>query len=160
LYRIHEEDPAIPVDPALFVAVQPGHPSLNDPWAELTETASARRYRSRIRQIVRGLENELRVELLRAERRIRRGESIERVLLTKHQSLSPLGCYITARRAGRVDLSEQFRAEAIKQHQACPLYQQAVLRLLPAEEYPVNEPLTALPPSPTVRLKRSRVSLN
>ncbi len=146
LYRIHQDHPEIPLDPELFVAVQPGHPSFNDPWAELTQSAAARRYRSRIRQIVRGLEGELRSEVLRAEGRICRGEAMDRVLLRKSQSLSPLGCFIVAQRAGRTDLADHFRAEAIDQHRSCPLYRQATLRLLPPGDYPVAESLTDCTP--------------
>jgi hypothetical protein len=35
-YRIHQDHPEIPLDSGLFVAVQPGHPSFNDPRADLT----------------------------------------------------------------------------------------------------------------------------
>jgi hypothetical protein len=161
LYRIHQDHPEIPLDPELFVAVQPGQPLFNDPWVELTQPAAARRYRSRIRQIVRELEGELRNEVLRAEGRIRRGEAVDRILLRRSQSLSPLGCFIVARRAGRTDLADHFRAEAIGQHRSCPLYRQATtLRLLPPGDYPVAESLADGTASPTERLGRPQVHLN
>src|SRR5512135_1406754 len=118
-------------------------------------------YRSRIRQIVRELEGELRNEVLRAEGRIRRGEAVDRILLRRSQSLSPLGCFIVARRAGRTDLADHFRAEAIGQHRSCPLYRQAtILRLLPPGDYPVAESWADGTTSPTERLGRSQAHLN
>jgi hypothetical protein len=160
LYRIHREDPEIPIDPELFVAVQPGHPSFIDPWGELTQAAAARRYVQRIRQIVRGLRNELRNEVLRAEVRIRRGETIDQVIRTRSKNLSPLGCFIVTLRSGRLDLAARFRTEAAAQHRSCPLYRQAILRLLAPKDYPVVAALAGECGFPKERSKRTQMPLN
>jgi hypothetical protein len=160
LYRIHQEDPEIPLDPELFVAVQPGHPSLCDPWGELTQPASARRYGSRIRQIVRRLMGELRSEVLRAEGRIRRGETLDQVLRTRNKNLSPLGCFILALRSNRPDLAARIRAEAVEQHRSCPLYRQAIIRLLAPKDIPVVAALMTESGAPKERPRRSQVPLN
>jgi hypothetical protein len=74
-----------------------------------------------------------------AERRIGRGEAIDKLLNTPSQRLSPLGCYIVAHRAGCAALGEQFRVGAVQQHQSCPLYRAASLHLIPPESYPGRE---------------------
>jgi len=51
LLMLHRNTPAIPVDPELFVAVQP-HRHLGGPWADLAQRSSLRRYRRHIRLIV------------------------------------------------------------------------------------------------------------
>ncbi len=73
LYQVHLDDAMVPLDPELFVASQPGHPSFADPWSELTQAASADRYRDSVRLIIRSLRHELRCEVRLAERRVRRG---------------------------------------------------------------------------------------
>jgi hypothetical protein len=139
LVQLHQDDPTIPIDPELFVAVQPDHGAFQDPWNELIRPVAARRYRDQVRGMIRGLRAELRAEVRSAERRLRRGEAIDAVFVTRKGRLSPLGCYIVAVRAGCDDLAERFRVEAVKQHRSCPLYRQASLALLPAESYPVGE---------------------
>jgi hypothetical protein len=139
LMRLHQENPSIPLDPEFFVAVQTRTTALDDPWLELTEPAAARRYRQRVREMIRGLRSELRGEVRRAERRIGRGEVLGAVLLTPSSQLSPLGCYIIALRAGRNDLAERFRSDAVQQHRSCPLYRTASFNLLPPDRYPVGE---------------------
>jgi hypothetical protein len=138
LYQVHLDDPAIPLDPELFVASQPGHPTFPDPWSELTQPAAAKRYRDNVRLIIRVLHRELAGEVRRAERKIRFGRPIEAVLLSKDKSLSPLGRFIVARRSGRDDLMERLRPLAIDQHHSCPLYRPACLRLLTTDAYPVQ----------------------
>jgi hypothetical protein len=160
LYRIHQEDPEIPLDPELFVAVQPGHASFSDPWGELTQPTAARRYVHLIRKIVRGLQSELRTEVLRAEVRIRRGETIDQVIRTRNKNLSPLGCLIVTLRSGRPDLAARFRSEAAAQHRSCPLYRQAILRLLAPKDYPVVAALAEDGGLPKERSKRSQMPLN
>jgi hypothetical protein len=160
LYRIHQDDPEIPIDPELFVAVQPSHPSFSDPWGELTQPVAARRYVQLIRKIVRGLQSELRTEVLRAEVRVRRGETIDQVIRTRNKNLSPLGCFIVTLRSGRPDLAARFRTEAAAQHRSCPLYRQAILRLLAPEDYPVVAALASDWGLPKERAKRSQMPLN
>lgn len=142
LVQLHQEDPTLPIDPELYVAVQPVSTpgaGFDDPWVGLTQAAAARRYRRRVREMIRELRVELRAEVRFAERRISRGEAIGKVLLSPHQRLSPLGCYIVAIRAERIDLGERFRVAAVEQHRSCPLYRAASGQLLPPDFYPVGE---------------------
>jgi hypothetical protein len=138
LLKCQREHPALPLDPELYVASQPLEGPFPDPWEELTQPASVRRYRVRVWRIVRVLQAELRGEVGRAERQVRRGKTLEKVLSPDSPSLSPLGCYIVARRAGRADLAKRFRAEAHVQHLSCPLYRQASAGLLAPELYPTS----------------------
>ena len=119
--------------------IAPPGAAFDDPWVGLTQAAAARRYRKRVREMIRDLRAELRAEIRFAERRIRRGEAIGKVLLSPHQRLSPLGCYIVARRADRIDLADHFRADAVTQHRSCPLYRVASQHWLAPELYPVSE---------------------
>ena len=89
LVRLHREDPAIPVDPELFVASQPAAAPLDDPWQVLTQPASARRYLRRVRRIVRTLREELRREVRRGEGRLRHGACVESVLEAGTDRISP-----------------------------------------------------------------------
>jgi hypothetical protein len=159
LLQLHRQNPALPVDPELYVAAQSIGTTITDPWAELTQPSSAGRYRQRVGQIIRGLREELRGEIRRAERRIRHSLDVAEVLVTGRCGLSPLGCYIVAQRAGRQELAERFRAAAADQHRSCPLYRQACLRLLPPEDYPVRESPADEDARPT-RLMKSYVQLN
>lgn len=129
----------MPLDPELYVAVQPANSLFYDPWIELTQTSSAWHYRNRVRKMIRGLRAELRSEVRSAEGRVRRGEAIVKVLLDGRKQLSPLGCFIVARRAGCDELANRFRRGAVLQHQSCPLYRPASLPLLSPEFYPVRE---------------------
>lgn len=139
LLQLHQEDPSLPIDPELYVAVQPDDKALADPWTELAHSSSAQRYRDRIRLMVRGLRSELRAEVRTAENRISRGEVISKVLMARSERLSPLGCYIVARRARCDELAERFRSAAIDQHRSCPLYRPASRQLLDPELYPLKE---------------------
>ncbi len=130
-------EPWVPLDPELFVACQTIAAASNDPWRELTRAASRRRYLSRVRRIVVGLRRELRQELRRVDSLVRRGESLDIVLLRPSRHLSPLGCYLAATRCDRPDLSDHFLVEARAQHEACPLYRRAARGLVPDADYPV-----------------------
>jgi hypothetical protein len=141
LVRLNRKDPAIPVDPELFVASQPIDSPLSDPWQDLTQTRAVRRYEKRVRRIIRDLRAELVAEIRQVECRVRKGQTLESVLHTRTQSLSPLGRYIVAYRARRGDLAEMFRGQAEEQHLSCPLYRHACRRLLPRDAYPVSESL-------------------
>jgi hypothetical protein len=147
--QLHQDDPMMPVDPELYVAVQPVSSPFDDPWIALTQPASGRRYRRRVRALIAGLRAELRTEVRAAQRLISRGESFDTVLLSPNKRLSPLSRYIIAMRAGHVELGERFRHEAAQQHRSCPLYRSASRPLLPPGLYPVrgqrsNEELGAL----------------
>lgn len=72
--------------------------------------------------------------------------------LVRDPRLSPLGCYIAAHRVGRIDWARYFAPAAARQHHACPLYHAATLSLLPADLYPLAEPL--LLDQPTVERRR------
>jgi hypothetical protein len=139
LVQLHEDDATLPVDPELYVAVQPVGGSFDDPWVGLTQPSATRRYRRRVRAMIRALRSELRAEVRHAERRIARGETLEKVLKTPSKRLSPLGCYIVAHRAGCPALGERFRLGAVEQHRCCPLYRAASLHLIPPELYPGRE---------------------
>jgi len=139
LIRLHRTDPTIPLDPELYVAAQPLSSPLADPWEDLAQASSAKRYRRRVRQIIRMLRMELQDEVRHAEDLVTQGESISVVLTAKSRSLSPLGRYIVAYRAGRLDLAGRCRSSAQAQHRSCPLYRHASRELLPRKAYPVLE---------------------
>jgi hypothetical protein len=136
LWQAHAEAPeSVPLDPALYVASQDISSRFANPWFDLARPEAIRRYRSRVNQIVRQLRAELKKEIGRAERAIRRGDAIHKVLKPRNRRLSPLGCYITALRADRADLAESSTGAAALQHQSCPLYRLASSALIPAEYY-------------------------
>ena len=79
LVQLHQEDPTLPLDPELYVAVQPiaaPGAAFDDPWVGLTQAAAARRYRKRVREMVRGLLRRAacRDSLCRGSDRSRRGD--------------------------------------------------------------------------------------
>lgn len=135
----HRRHRWLPIDPELFVASQSPKAGSADPWTDLAPTGAMWRYRRRVKQIVRGLRHELRLELRRVGRSVREGESLEVLLRRRHRWLSPLGRYIAAYQAGRMDLVDRFRCRARHQHQSCPLYRLACQTLLPESAYPVLE---------------------
>jgi len=136
LWQAHAEAPAsVPLDAELYVASQNISSRFANPWFDLARPEAIRRYRSRVNQIVRQLRAELKKEIRRAERAIRRGDAIHEVLKPGGRRVSPLGCYITALRADRADLAERFLGSAALQHQSCPLYRVASSALIPAEHY-------------------------
>jgi hypothetical protein len=137
LVALHQEEPDLPLDPELFVAVQVRQRSESDPWSDLARASAARRYRSYVRRIVRQLRRELRAELRQAGRRLAAGAAVEEVVRERRPDLSPLGRYLFACRQDRPDLALLLRPAAAAQHEACPLYQQACRPLIPAEAYPV-----------------------
>ena len=97
LWEAHASDPGrIPLDPELYVASQPISTPFSDPWGELAQPDSVRRYRSSVRQVIRQLRAELKREITGAERDIREGEDIGGVLNRVRRSLSSLGAYIVA----------------------------------------------------------------
>lgn len=160
LLQLHRDDPRFPLDPELYVAVQPDNTPIADPWAELVQASSAQRYRSRIRMMIRGLHSELRGEVSLAEKRIGKGEAIGKVLSTGGRRLSPMGRYVVARRAGCDKLAERFRVGAVAQHLSCPLYRLAIASLLSPEQYPVGELTTGEELSAPVRERLPQTSLN
>jgi hypothetical protein len=140
LWAAHAADPArVPLDAELFVAAQPIATPFADPWSELAQPESTRRYRSTLRRIVRRLRGELKREIGRAERSIRRGHNVREVLETRRR-ISPLGCFIVAMRAGLTELATSFAAAAADQHRACPLCREASDALLAGDLYPVETP--------------------
>ncbi len=143
LIQSHRNDPTIPVDPELYVAAQPIDVRQISPWFDLSQEISARRYCRHVRKIVRGLRAELHLEIRLAERRVRRGAGLDEVV-SESRSLSPLGCYIVAHRAGRVEVAERFHLSAEAQHWSCPLYRQASLPWLSFDAYPVKGHMVGL----------------
>ncbi len=160
LLQLHQDDPTLPIDPELYVVAQFNITRYDDPWMILTQPESGERYRSQVRTLVRGLRSELRGEVREAERRVQCGEAIASVLLTPNKRLSPLGCYIVARRAGCDALAEHFRIPALRQHEACPLYRKASQTLIPAKSYPQPEVNVAEVPATATRQLRPQASLN
>lgn len=147
LVQCRLDDPATPVDPELYVASQDIDPDSTDPWTDLASPRAVERYRRQVRAIIRQLRSELEREVRKAERSIRRGRPTAEVLGDRGAGLSPLGRYIAAHRAGRVDLAERWSPEALIQHRGCPLYREACAGLLPADEYP-REPAVLKAPRP------------
>ena len=110
LWAAHAADPVrVPLDAELFVASQPIAVPFADPWSELAQPGSTRRYRSTLRRIVRRLRGELKREIARAERLIKRGRDVREVLAAGRR-ISPLGCFIIAIRAGDRELANSFSA--------------------------------------------------
>jgi hypothetical protein len=138
LWQAHADDPALPLDSELFVASQSIVGSLGDPWSELTQPDSGRRYRSQVRRIVQRLRDELSREVKLAVRRMADPRATLEAL-AKDRRLSPLGCYIAAHRIGRPEMASRFAHAAAQQDSACPLYRAASLDLLPAHLYPLEE---------------------
>ena len=136
LVDIHHHDPSVPIDPELFVASQPKNARFPEPWRELTRDASAVFYVDCVLAITIALHHELAAEVRKAEERIRSGQALSKVLISRSRRLSPLGKYIVAKRAGRDVLSRRFVPGAIKQHLACPLYRPATLGLISPASYP------------------------
>ncbi|WP_435016822.1 hypothetical protein TA3x_004401 [Tundrisphaera sp. TA3] len=148
---------SIPVDPELFIAAQPQVADAHDPWAELAQEGSVRRYLKAVKRIVGQLRQELRQEVRIAEQKMLRGTTLDQLLASEQASISPLTRYILAHRAGRVDLSSRFRAAAENQHRSCPLYRQAARILLPDPSYPIPD---ASDPMPTPPISALAFSLN
>ena len=139
LWQVHREDKRIPLDPELFIASQPLSESFVDPWLVLAHHDAGRRYKKQVRSIIRQLRAELRREVSRAETQVRGGKQLTTVLLSPDQRLSPLGRFIMAHRAGRLELAERFRSGAIEQHHCCPLYRAACRHFLAPEFYPIDD---------------------
>jgi hypothetical protein len=139
LVQLHQRDPDLPLDPELYVAVQSTREGTDDPWMGLTQPSSAQRYRSRVRALIRSLRQELRAEVRSAERRIARGDSLDKVLLRGNKRVSPLSSYIIAVRSGDSVKAADYRCDAARQHRSCPLYRPASAGLLAPDLYPVRE---------------------
>lgn len=137
LLAVHGREQSMPLDPELYVASQPIESTYPDPWKDLTEPVAMERYRARVRSIVRRLRAELSREVKFAELQIGLGQPVAKVLCSKSRRLSPLGRFVVAHRAGRIQLAGRFLPGAMLQHESCPLYRQACQRLLPEGRYPV-----------------------
>ena len=134
LWEAHDDNPSrVPLDPELFVSSQPISLPLSDPWSELAQPEAVIRYRARVGEIIKLLTAELKREIRRAERAIRRGERIRSIVNLENRRLSPLGCYLVAQRFGRSDLAESVQHAAASQQRSCPLYRTASLAFIPAE---------------------------
>jgi hypothetical protein len=157
LWQAHAEAlETIPLDAELFVASQEISARFANPWFDLARPEAIERYQLRVDQIVRRLRAELKKEISRAERAIRRGRAVDKVLTLRNRRLSPLGCYITALRLDRADLAESFTEAAALQHQACPLYRPASSALLDPEQYRFDR----FPPAPRVRRSQAGLLLS
>ena len=143
LLEASAERPRTPIDPELYVAVQPGSGITPNPWADLTQKRSLQRYLRLLRRIIGQLRKELKAEVRRAETEFLRGTSLEDVLAEEGCRITPLTRYILAYRAGRHDLSMAHRAAAENQDRSCPLYRQASRSLLPGHAYPSADPACA-----------------
>ena len=162
LWEAHATDPArVPLDPELFVASQPIAVPLAHPWSGLAGSRAIRRYRSTLRRNINRLRGELKHEVGRAERLIKRGREICEVLKAEGR-ISALGCFIVAVRAGRGDLAACYAAGAAAQHRSCPLSQQATLALLPTDLYPAQTHFVGHEVEPDLmpRVEKVLLSLN
>jgi hypothetical protein len=128
-----------PIDPEMFVACQPETGTWSDPWEDLTRPESLRRYLRQIRRIIVTLRRELRGELKRIRRAVRRGVLLETLVHEPCEDASPLAHYIAFVRAGRLELAQAVKTWALRQHEACPLYRHAAEALLSTPSYPVHE---------------------
>src|SRR4051794_39569425 len=63
LFDAHEADRSLPLDPELYVAVQPTLPAFPNPWEELARADSVDRYRVQVAAIVAALRDELTGEI-------------------------------------------------------------------------------------------------
>lgn len=160
LVEIHREEPDLPLDPELFVAVQVRRRPTPDPWGELARPSAIRRYRSHVRRIVLQLRRELRAELQQAERRHRGGQTVEQVVRERRHDFSSLGRYLFACRHHRADLATALRASAAAQHEGCPLYAQACRTLISPHAYPVFDLIPGHCPKPPSGRLRLAFSLN
>lgn len=160
LWQAHVDDPQVPLDCELYVASQEINESLSDPWSELTQPASARRYRVRIRRIVAGLRRELSKELQRAASLIRKQGKIGLIAPPSGRRISPLGYYIAAHRAGMPELAGRFADAAAEQHRSCPLYRFASLAFLPADLYPSGKDILEPAPDPALRSVKKLIVMN
>jgi hypothetical protein len=159
LLQAHRMDRWAPLDPELYVAAQKVKP-LVDPWAELAQQVSVERYLAHVLWIITTLRGEIQQEVALAETRVRQGRSLDSVVLTEDPLHSALGRYIVAARAGRDDLAQQVRRDAVGQHRACPLYRYACLAFLPPGSYPAS-PAELVPHAPSsVRPEPSRTYAN
>jgi hypothetical protein len=132
-----------------------------DPWSELAQPESTRRYRSTLRRIVRRLRGELKREIARAERSVKRGRDIREVLAAGGR-ISPLGSFIVAVRAGLDEVANSFASAAAAQHRACPLCREATRALIEGGQYPVGVPFAPHEPvrDPKPRIDKVLLSLN
>jgi hypothetical protein len=161
LWEAHASDPLhVPLDAELFVASQPATAAFADPWTELTQPEAARRYRCRVRRIVRQLVGELRKEIRRAERMILRGREVGAVLGANDGRLSALGRFIVAQQAGRADLAIRFSAATAAQYRACPLYRLARAALVPGDSDPIERLLFETQPHSPPVAKKIALSFN
>jgi hypothetical protein len=163
LIELHRADPGLPLDPELYVAAQRRNRLWADPWQDLVGDEPARRYSRTVRKIIRQLRCELRDELRYASALRRRHGSLETIVSSqgKHtKSISPLGRFIIAHRAGRADLMDRVRSEACDQHWSCPLYRQACASWLAPGAYPVRDVLPFGDASVCTRAQSTQFSLN
>jgi hypothetical protein len=144
LMMLNRNIPSVPLDPELFVKVQPQR-KWADPWVDLVQESALRRYRRQVRRIVSHLRSEIKEEVRSAERKLRSGALLPEVLSDSSGRISALGRYVIARRAGQDDLAERLRPEAERQHRSCPLYRQACRFLLPDNTYPLPRETGLLP---------------
>ncbi len=160
LWESQSRDPAIPLDPELFVASQPLDGAFADPWSILAHPDAGQRYKHNVRRIIRRLRNELRREVQLVEDLLRQGCALRTIIQSQNARLSPLGLYIAAHRAARPDLARRLSRNAMEQHDCCPLYRSACLPLLPAELYPMEASDCGVEAESTYELPREIGSFN
>ena len=124
-------DPASPIDPELFVAVQDYRTFRRDPWRELAQEGAATRYRSAVRKIVKQLKAELEGELDWSKQLLESGRSLDELIAVVKTRVSPIAKLALCVRHDRDDLADQVRPAAEAQQRACPLYTFACRKLIP-----------------------------
>ena len=151
----------VPLDAELFVASQPIAVPFADPWSELTQPESARRYRSTLRRIVRRLRGELKREVGRAERLIAARPRHLRSAQADGRDFCP-GVFHRGRasRAGRSRGS--LRRGRWRSAPHLSALREASLALLPTDLYPAETHFAAHEVEPDLkpRVEKLLLSLN
>lgn len=122
LLDVGVNQPKLPIDPELFVAVQDYKTFRRDPWRELTQAGSSHVYRQSILQIVKQLKVELRKELRWARRYLEKEGSLDQMLACPRPKVSPLVKLLLCHQQNRPELAVLVRTAAEAQQKACPLY--------------------------------------
>lgn len=146
LVRLNRECPEIPVDPELFVRVQVRSGLRQNPWVLLTHPEAFARYRAAIERIVLSLARELLGEVHQIGDWVGEGIPFEHAVRVESKKVSPLGRYLASMLANEPELARSFQVDCGEQLRACPLFEQALRRLLPdRSDTPVSlEPIDPL----------------
>ncbi|MEI7923276.1 MAG: hypothetical protein WCJ40_15315 [Planctomycetota bacterium] len=135
LLLLHQQDERYPLDPELFVAVMTEAVAIRLLFSGAIDLAMAH-YSKAIRTMVRRLRAEISEELKWLKLETSRGQNPEGLILSPSRQITPLSQFIHAHRLNRSDLADQLVAQVLRQHETCPLYQQAASKWLEKSQYP------------------------